>query len=56
MQVDKITLQDIGLFDNEESKGLIMHLNYCKTNGGIELFEKYLSQPLSNLKSILVRQ
>jgi DNA mismatch repair ATPase MutS len=56
MQVDKITLQDIGLFDNEESKGLITHLNYCKTNGGIVLFEKYLSQPLSNHKEILNRQ
>jgi DNA mismatch repair protein MutS len=56
MQVDKITLQDIGLFDNEESKGLITHLNHCKTNGGIILFEKYLSQPLSNHKEILNRQ
>jgi DNA mismatch repair protein MutS len=56
MQVDKTTLQDIGLFDNEESIGLITHLNYCKTNGGSELFEKYLSQPLSNQNAILVRQ
>lgn len=56
MQVDKTTLQDIGLFDNEESIGLITHLNYCKTNGGTELFEKYLSQPLSNQKAILIRQ
>ncbi len=56
MQVDKITLQDIGLFDNEESKGIISHLNYCKTNGGVAIFEKYLSQPLSNHKEILNRQ
>ena len=56
MQVDKVTLQDIGLFDNEESKGLITHLNYCKTNGGTELFEKFLSQPLSSQKAILIRQ
>jgi hypothetical protein len=31
MQVDKITLQDIGLFDNEEHTGLASHLNFCKS-------------------------
>jgi len=56
MQVDKVTLQDIGLFDSEESKGLIAHLNYCKTNGGSSLFEYYLLQPLSNQKAIQERQ
>ena len=34
MQVDKTTIQDIGLLDNNESKGLASHLDFCKTNGG----------------------
>lgn len=56
MQVDKITLQDIGLFDCEESEGLVSHLNYCKTNGGRSLFEQYLSAPLASQKAIQARQ
>ena len=56
MQVDKITLQDIGLFDSEESEGLISHLNFCKTNGGSSLFEQYLSAPLASQKAIQARQ
>ncbi len=56
MQVDKITLQDIGLFDSEESEGLISHLDNCKTNGGRFLFEQYLSLPLASQKAIQARQ
>ena len=56
MQVDKITLQDIGLLDSEENEGLISHLNYCKTNGGRFIFEQYLSSPLASQKSIQARQ
>jgi DNA mismatch repair protein MutS len=56
MQVDKITQQDIGLFDNEESIGLASHLNFCKSNGGKYLFDSYLSQPLSTQIEIENRQ
>ena len=56
MQVDKITLKDIGLFDNEESAGLISHLNFCKTNGGRAQLDIYLSHPLSSISSIEQRQ
>jgi DNA mismatch repair ATPase MutS len=56
MQVDKITLKDIGLFDNEESIGLITHLNFCKTNGGRAQLDIYLSHPLSSISSIEQRQ
>ena len=56
MQVDKITLQDIGLLDSEENEGLISHLNYCKTNGGRFIFEQYLTSPLASQKSIQARQ
>ena len=56
MQVDKITLKDIGLFDNEESIGLISHLNFCKSNGGKMQLDHFLSSPLSSIASIEQRQ
>jgi DNA mismatch repair ATPase MutS len=56
MQVDKITLQDIGLFDTEGSQGLITHLNFCKTNGGKEKLDQFLLTPLSSIPSIEQRQ
>jgi len=56
MQVDKITLKDIGLFDNEESIGLISHLNFCKSNGGKIQLDYFLSSPLSSISSIEQRQ
>ncbi len=56
MLVDKITLKDIGLFDNDESVGLITHLNFCKTNGGKFQLDEYLSHPLKSIASIEQRQ
>jgi DNA mismatch repair protein MutS len=56
MLVDKITLKDIGLFDSEESIGIITHLNFCKTNGGKMQLDQYLSHPLSSIQSIEERQ
>ena len=56
MQVDKITLQDIGLFDKEDQIGLASHLNFCKSNGGKAKLETYLHQPLSSLPLIEARQ
>ncbi|NDD15790.1 MAG: hypothetical protein EB092_02165, partial [Chitinophagia bacterium] len=56
MQVDKITLKDIGLFDNEESIGLISHLNFCKSNGGKIQLDLYLSHPLASIAAIEERQ
>lgn len=56
MQVDKITLQDIGLFDSADHIGLSSHLNFCKSNGGTVYLQQYLHQPLSSLKQIEERQ
>lgn len=56
MQVDKITLQDIGLFDNEEHKGLANHLNFCKSNGGSMYLNAFLHEPLGELSKIEERQ
>lgn len=56
MQVDKTTLQDIGLFDSEDSIGLATHLNFCKSNGGKYLLDQYLSKPLNSQTKIVARQ
>jgi DNA mismatch repair protein MutS len=56
MQVDSITLKDIGLLDSEAHVGLATHLNFCKTNGGSFTFTELLSTPLSNKQSIEIRQ
>ena len=56
MQVDKITLQDIGLFDSGENIGLASHLNFCKSNGGKVYLDNYLHQPLGDLTLIEKRQ
>ena len=56
MQVDKITLQDIGLFDNEDHAGLANHLNFCKSNGGKAQLDVYLHEPLASLIKITERQ
>jgi DNA mismatch repair ATPase MutS len=56
MLVDKITLKDIGLFDTDESEGLISHLNFCKSNGGKEQLDQYLAHPLNSIEAIEKRQ
>ena len=56
MQVDTITLKDIGLLDSEGQEGIATHLNFCKTNGGGFYFTYLLSNPLSDRLSIETRQ
>lgn len=56
MQVDKTTILDIGLPDNNESKGLASHLDFCKTNGGKAVWMQLITQPLSSRAAIEARQ
>lgn len=56
MQVDAITLKDIGLLDSEGQVGLASRLNFCKTNGGGFYFTQLLCNPLSNRLTIETRQ
>jgi DNA mismatch repair ATPase MutS len=56
MQVDKITLQDLGLFENEQDAGIVGHLNFCKSNGGKVQLNQYLHSPLATLTQIKDRQ
>lgn len=56
MQVDKITLHDIGLFDNNGVSGLATHLNFCKSIGGSNHFERFLMSPFNNVPKIEQQQ
>jgi DNA mismatch repair ATPase MutS len=56
MQVDKTTILDIGLLDNNESKGLASHLDFCKTNGGKAHWMHLVNAPLATKHAIETRQ
>lgn len=56
MKVDKTTLKDIGLFDNDEQAGLISYLNYTKSNGGSLRFEFDFQHPLPTIEKITEKQ
>jgi DNA mismatch repair ATPase MutS len=56
MQVDKTTILDIGLLDNNESKGLASHLDFCKTNGGKAHWMHLVTSPLATKHAIETRQ
>jgi len=56
MQVDKTTILDIGLLDNNESKGLASHLDFCKTNGGRAQWIQLITSPLDTKHAIESRQ
>ena len=56
MQVDKTTIQDIGLLDSNEVKGLASHLDFCKTNGGKIQWIHLITNPLPSINAIEERQ
>ncbi len=56
MQVDKTTILDIGLLDNNESIGLASHLDFCKTNGGKAQWMQLITNPLDTKYAIESRQ
>jgi DNA mismatch repair ATPase MutS len=56
MQVDKTTILDIGLLDNNESEGLASHLDFCKTNGGKAHWMQLITSPLDKKYAIETRQ
>ncbi len=56
MQVDKTTILDIGLLDQNESKGLASQLDFCKTNGGKAHWMQLITAPLASKYAIESRQ
>jgi len=56
MIIDKTTLYDLSILDNNEEESLLHHLDFCKTNNGKLWLEYYLKHPLISVKEISERQ
>ena len=52
MIIDKITIQDLSIFHNDEEQSVFHHLNFTQTNGGREQLRIILSNPLDSIKAI----
>jgi DNA mismatch repair protein MutS len=56
MIIDKTTLYDLSILDNNEEESLLHHLDFCKTSNGKLWLEHYLKHPLVSVKEIGERQ
>src|SRR4051812_45074104 len=56
MQIDKITFNDISIFQPEEEESIFHKLNFTKTVGGKEWLRRFFSEPHQDLKRILGTQ
>jgi len=56
MQIDKITFNDISIFQAEEEFSIFHKLNFTKTVGGREWLRRFFSEPHHDLKRIIGTQ
>jgi len=56
MQIDKITFNDIAIFQQEEEFSVFHKLNFTKTIGGKEWLRRFFTEPHSDLKRIIGTQ
>jgi DNA mismatch repair ATPase MutS len=56
MQIDKITFNDISIFQPEEEFSIFHRLNFTRTNGGKEWLRRFFTEPHLDLKRILGTQ
>lgn len=56
MQLDKITFNDISIFNPEEEFSIFHKLNFTKTVGGKEWLRRFFSEPHHDLKRIIGTQ
>lgn len=56
MQADKTTLTDLSIFNHDEEHSVFHYLNFTRTVGGKEWLRYFLSNPLSDLQSIVQTQ
>lgn len=56
MVIDKITFNDISVFNQEEEFSIFHKLNFTKTYGGKEWLRRFFSDPHSDLKRIIGTQ
>src|SRR5437867_870820 len=53
MQIDKITFNDISIFQPEEEFSIFHRFNFTRTAGGTEWLRRFFTEPHSDLKRIL---
>ncbi len=56
MEIDKVTYEDLSVFDKEEEFSISHKLNFTRTSAGKNWLLQYLSQPFSDLKKITETQ
>ena len=56
MQIDKITFNDISIFQVEEEFSIFHKLNFTKTTGGKEWLRRFFTEPHHDLKRIIGTQ
>jgi DNA mismatch repair protein MutS len=56
MQIDKVTFNDIAIFQAEEEFSVFHKLNFTRTVGGKEWLRRFLSEPFGDLKKIIGTQ
>lgn len=56
MQIDKITLTDLSIFDSEEEFSIFHRLNFTRTIGGKAVLKEIFSTPHNDLRSIEATQ
>lgn len=52
MQVDKITQNDLSIFNTEEDQSIFHHINFTTTNGGRDYLRYLLGNPLESVETI----
>jgi DNA mismatch repair ATPase MutS len=52
MEIDKTTLKDLNIFDNEDDFSIFSKINFTKTSNGQEKLKINLSTPLKNIDAI----
>ncbi len=52
MQVDKTTLNDLSIFNNDENQSIFHFLNHTQTNEGRNYLYQLLSKPLATIETI----
>jgi DNA mismatch repair ATPase MutS len=56
MQIDKITYEDLSIFNLEEESSIFHKLNFTRTIGGKDRLLEFFTHPFSDLKHITETQ
>ncbi len=52
MEIDKVTYEDLSVFNKEEEFSIFQKLNFANTSGGKDWLNKLMHEPFSDLKKI----